>query len=69
MRGGVVMQSLESAVKDAVKKHPFCHASDLDPEAFANLMTDIIKNALQSQDFQDCIAGEIMGAIRQLGLH
>lgn len=43
------MQFLRDVVGDAVKKHPFQRVSDLTPDEFTELMTDILENALQSQ--------------------
>lgn len=60
------MQFLKDSVSDAVKKHRFRHISDLTPDEFTELMTDILENALQSHEFQDRLAQEINHAIQQL---
>lgn len=57
------MQFLKYAVQDAVQKHPFQRVADLTPDEFSELMTDILENALQSKEFQDRLAQEIMRAI------
>ena len=60
------MKFLRDVVKDAVKKHPFQRISDLTPDEFTELMTDILENALQSQEFSERLSGEIFNAYRQL---
>lgn len=60
------MQFLKYAVQDAVQKHPFQRVADLTPDEFSELMTDILENALQSKEFQDRLAQEIMRAIPQV---
>lgn len=60
------MKFLRDVVKDAVKKHPFQRVSDLTPDEFTELMTDILENSLQSREFKDRLAQEIKEASRQL---
>ena len=60
------MKFLRYVVKDAVKEHPFQRVSDLTPDEFTELMTDILENALQSQEFSERLSGEIFNAYRQL---
>ena len=60
------MKFLRDVVRDAVKKHPFQRVSDLTPDEFTELMTDILENALQSQEFSERLSGEIFNAYRQL---
>ena len=56
------MKFLRDVVKDAVKEHPFQRVSDLTPDEFTELMTDI----LQSREFKDRLAQEIKEAGPQL---
>lgn len=49
-----------------MKKHPFQRVSDLTPDEFTELMSDILENALQSREFKDRLAQEIKEASRQL---
>lgn len=60
------MQFLRDVVGDAVKKHPFQRVSDLTPDEFTELMTDILESALQSREFKDRLAQEIKEAVPQL---
>lgn len=60
------MKFLRDVVKDAVKKHPFQRVSDMTPDEFTELMTDILENALRSQEFSERLSGEIFNAYRQL---
>lgn len=60
------MKFLRDVVKDAVKEHPFQRVSDLTPDEFTELMTDILENALRSQEFSERLSGEIFNAYRQL---
>ena len=60
------MKFLRDVVRDAVEKHPFQRVSDLTPDEFTELMTDILENALQSREFKDRPAQEIKEASRQL---
>lgn len=50
------MKFLRDVVKDAVKEHPFQRVSDLTPDEFTELMTDILENALRSQEADQVIA-------------
>ena len=50
------MKFLRDVVKDAVKEHPFQRVSDLIPDEFTELMTDILENALQSHEADQAIA-------------
>lgn len=50
------MKFLKDVVKDAVKEHPFQRVSDLTPDEFTELMTDILENALQSREANQAIA-------------
>lgn len=50
------MQFLRDAVRDAVKKHPFQRVSDLTPDEFTELMTDILESALRSREADQVIA-------------
>lgn len=50
------MKFLRDVVRDAVKKHPFQRVSDLTPDEFTELMTDILENALQSREADQTIA-------------
>lgn len=43
-------------LRDAVKEHPFQRVSDLTPDEFTELMTDILENALQSHEADHAIA-------------
>lgn len=60
------MKFLKDVVKDAVQKHPFQRISDLTPDEFTELMTDVLENAMQSQEFQNLLSDEIVTAFRQL---
>lgn len=60
------MKFLRDIVKDAVKEHPFQHVSDLTPDEFTELMTDILENALQSHEFKNRLVQEIREASHQL---
>lgn len=60
------MKFLRDVVRDAVKKHPFQRVSDLTPDEFTELMTDLLENALQSQEFTKRLSDEIVTAYRQL---
>ena len=60
------MKFLRDVVSDAVKKHPFQRVSDLTPDEFTELMTDILEDALQSREFKDRLAQEIKEAGPQL---
>ena len=60
------MKFLRDVVKDAVKEHPFQRVSDLTPDEFTELMTDILENALHSHEFNERLSGEIVTAYRQL---
>lgn len=60
------MKFLRDVVKDAVKEHPFQRVSDLTPDEFTELMTDILESALQSREFKDRLAQEIKEAVPQL---
>lgn len=60
------MKFLRDVVKDAMKEHPFQRVSDLTPDEFTELMTDILENALRSQEFSERLSGEIFNAYRQL---
>lgn len=60
------MKFLRDVVRDAVKEHPFQRVSDLTPDEFTELMTDILENALRSQEFSERLSGEIFNAYRQL---
>lgn len=60
------MKFLRDVVKDAVREHPFQRVSDLTPDEFTELMTDILENALHSQEFNERLSGEIVTAYRQL---
>lgn len=60
------MKFLRDVVRDAVKKHPFQRVSDMTPDEFTELMTDILENALRSQEFSERLSGEIFNAYRQL---
>lgn len=60
------MKFLKDVVKDAVQKHPFQRISDLTPDEFTELMTDVLENAMQSQEFQNRLSDEIVTAFRQL---
>lgn len=50
------MKFLRDVVKDAVKEHPFQRVSDLTPDEFTELMTDILEDALQSPEANQAIA-------------
>lgn len=63
------MKRLDQAVADSIKTHPFNRVSDLNPDEFSELMTTIIKNALDSQEVQDRIAKEIKDALLALPRH
>lgn len=60
------MKFLRDVAKDAMKEHPFQRVSDLTPDEFTELMTDILENALRSQEFSERLSGEIFNAYRQL---
>lgn len=60
------MKFLRDVVKDAVKEHPFQRVSDLTPDEFTKLITDILENALQSHEFQERLSDEIKKAAHQL---
>lgn len=60
------MQFLKDAVSDAVKRHPFQRIANLTPSEFSELMTDILKEAMSSREFQDRLADELRGALPHL---
>lgn len=60
------MQFLKDAVSDAVKRHPFQCVSELNPNEFTELMTDVLKEAMCSREFQDRLADELRNAFPHL---
>lgn len=60
------MRFLKDAVSDSVKMHPFQHISELNPNEFTELMSDVLKEAMCSREFQDRLADELKNALPHL---